>query len=67
LVIFGTDEIITVSNPPNQGFNSLVWNADGSLLAYQMYTGTFQMWVMVTDLSGQAPMMLETGMAVTSP
>ncbi|MFN8371664.1 MAG: hypothetical protein U0694_02140 [Anaerolineae bacterium] len=61
LVIFGSDGIITVTNPSNRGLNSLVWSDDGTLLAYLMYDENYQSRVMVTDGSGQTPQMLETG------
>jgi hypothetical protein len=61
VVIFTDEAIVEVNNPANMGFSSLVWNQDGSLLAYILFDQDYTAHIMVADTSGREPIMLNTG------
>jgi dipeptidyl aminopeptidase/acylaminoacyl peptidase len=67
ITLFGLgDAPLVVNNPPNNGLFSIVWNADGNLLAYILNDESFQAHVMVVDVNvGVEPVMLDTGMLVS--
>jgi hypothetical protein len=53
--------LVTVDNPPHRMIEGLVWNADGTKLAYALYDEDYSKHIMVTDAQGSAPVRLATG------
>jgi hypothetical protein len=61
LMIYGVqDDPVQVNNPPNKGILSTAWSPDGSMLAYAIITDDYTGQLMVTDLTGENPVALET-------
>ncbi|MBI1278333.1 MAG: hypothetical protein GC179_09420 [Anaerolineaceae bacterium] len=61
VVITGAGSSVTVTNPANKGFSSLVWNPGGTKLAYILSDEQFKAHIAVTDASGSDPVILNTG------
>ena len=61
LVIVNGGSAVTVPNAANRGILSLTWNPGATKLAYIIKDEQFQAHIAVTDASGSAPIMLDTG------
>lgn len=57
----GGDVYFQIATPPNRGFNSIAWNADGSLVAFILYDEQFTPQLYVVEAEMGSPVLLAAG------